>query len=560
MLAASFFFNRQDNNRCDTNRVVATIAYQLAISIPALKRTICDVIELDRTILTRRLEVQLEKLIIEPMRSLPQKDYSWIITIDALDECQDIDQMARLITRVINLPIHLRFFITSRHEPRIPAEIRRAGLSYDLQDFQPDEDICLFLTRSLQSVRQARSHVMSHIPSLWPSGDALNILVKKSSGLFIYASTVARFIGDEYRIPHRQLEMVLENSSSPGLTELDQLYMQVLSSSTPGNAEFVRSVVGAIVLLRNPLSPQALAYLLRIEIDDLQLLFEKLHSILLIPDLSIPVNFVTGLVTTIHLSLYDFITCEDRSGPYFVDPSSKDADLAKYCLDRIATLPRLTFLTSRDPYQCRSAVAEYMECCDRAHKSATRYACYYWSSHLCEASPSRKDLMGDMKKFSCHFLFPWCMFMQIDTQFNVPEEDVQSPETDMAKKRKRVWEIVWEKERVREMARAQTRGWMVVIGSVTVLLLLGMYPMTVFGDRLGLQLGWKWKARFALAFSMGFAFECGVCALMVSFSGLTMNIMRSAQSAQQKYMMQDNVEICILQAKPWINVISGFMQ
>jgi len=45
----------------------------------------------------------------------------------------------------------------------------------------------------------------------------------------------------------------------------------------------VRLVVDAIVLLRTPLSPQALGYLLRIKYGQLQLVLERLHSILSIP-------------------------------------------------------------------------------------------------------------------------------------------------------------------------------------------------------------------------------------------------------------------------------------
>jgi len=50
-LAASFFFDRQQTERCRKEYIITTIAYQLAISIPALKRPICDAIMKDETIL-----------------------------------------------------------------------------------------------------------------------------------------------------------------------------------------------------------------------------------------------------------------------------------------------------------------------------------------------------------------------------------------------------------------------------------------------------------------------------------------------------------------------------
>ena len=97
-LAASFFFNRQEKNRCSTERVVATIAYQLAVSIPGLKGSICDVLRQDETILDMVVENQLQRLILEPLRSLPQLESSLVIVVDALDECEDCIQMAQIIT------------------------------------------------------------------------------------------------------------------------------------------------------------------------------------------------------------------------------------------------------------------------------------------------------------------------------------------------------------------------------------------------------------------------------------------------------------------------------
>jgi hypothetical protein len=44
---------------------------------------------------------------------------------------------------------------------------------------------------------------------VWPTPDALDRLVAKSSGIFIYATTVIRFVDDEYCHPNDQLESVL---------------------------------------------------------------------------------------------------------------------------------------------------------------------------------------------------------------------------------------------------------------------------------------------------------------------------------------------------------------
>ncbi|KAJ7662496.1 hypothetical protein B0H17DRAFT_314948 [Mycena rosella] len=62
---------------------------------------------------------------------------------------------------------------------------------------------------------------------VWPSPDAVEHLVEKSSGLLIYPTTVVRFIDDEYSHPGDRLDAVLRldrRSTAP----LDDLYTEIL--------------------------------------------------------------------------------------------------------------------------------------------------------------------------------------------------------------------------------------------------------------------------------------------------------------------------------------------
>ncbi|KAJ7054996.1 hypothetical protein C8F01DRAFT_1088381 [Mycena amicta] len=71
----------------------------------------------------------------------------------------------------------------------------------------------------------------------WPSDSILNFLVNKSSGYFIYAATVIKFVEDEDSYPVEQLQQILAPVLvPPAMTEenpfaiLDQLYCQILST------------------------------------------------------------------------------------------------------------------------------------------------------------------------------------------------------------------------------------------------------------------------------------------------------------------------------------------
>jgi hypothetical protein len=65
--------------------------------------------------------------------------------------------------------------------------------------------------------------------SVWLLRATLEHLVAKSSGIFVYASTVIRYVDDEYSHPVDRLDSVL--SLDPRNTApLDDLYTQVLSA------------------------------------------------------------------------------------------------------------------------------------------------------------------------------------------------------------------------------------------------------------------------------------------------------------------------------------------
>jgi hypothetical protein len=67
---------------------------------------------------------------------------------------------------------------------------------------------------------------------VWPVPDTVTHLVKKSTGIFIYAATVIRFVGDEYTHPVERLSAVL-NLDPRSTAPLDDLYTEILSVVPP---------------------------------------------------------------------------------------------------------------------------------------------------------------------------------------------------------------------------------------------------------------------------------------------------------------------------------------
>ena len=123
-LLAIFFFSRDDPSRNGMKFVVATLAYQITLSVPETRPLITSTIERDPLILHGPFERQFKKLMLEPLLQLSQQGvaYPAIIIIDGLDECLNHNERTILL-RAISITASqysapLKFLITSR--PEVP--------------------------------------------------------------------------------------------------------------------------------------------------------------------------------------------------------------------------------------------------------------------------------------------------------------------------------------------------------------------------------------------------------------------------------------------------------
>ncbi|KAJ6540702.1 hypothetical protein B0H19DRAFT_959754, partial [Mycena capillaripes] len=198
-LGGSFFFKRGHPTCGNAKVLFATLAYQLALHDPALKRAITSSVKDNPSALGRDMEVQLAKLIVDPSVSL-KKNAPLILLIDGLDECDSEQAQRKILSLVGNTarqhPSTFRFLIASRPE----AHIRKCwnedcfyGTLYSINIEQSFEDIRTYLRDEFDRIHQGHPETMENIPKPWPSTAILESLVDKSSGYFIYASTIIKF-------------------------------------------------------------------------------------------------------------------------------------------------------------------------------------------------------------------------------------------------------------------------------------------------------------------------------------------------------------------------------
>ncbi|KAF9071163.1 hypothetical protein BDP27DRAFT_1192207, partial [Rhodocollybia butyracea] len=151
------------------------------------------------SVLARSIEIQLQKLISEPCHMHPN-DNPLTILIDGLDECEGQDvhlEILRAIRNSVAEPfLPLRFIIASRPEAHIHEIFKSSvyrGVYRPFNIEQSFADVQTYLLDEFARIYHEHQ-TMAAIPLPWPLPQVLNELVWRSSGYFIYASTIIKFI------------------------------------------------------------------------------------------------------------------------------------------------------------------------------------------------------------------------------------------------------------------------------------------------------------------------------------------------------------------------------
>jgi len=251
---ASFFFSRGKKGQGQGDFLFSTIAYQLALKVTGLRQLVNGIMESDPTLHTKSMDVQLQTLIVDAFHDLsPLPQRSYLVIIDGLDECHGNviqESILQLLCEAITVhKLPLRFLIGSRPESHIRHSFDQESLYTITQrvvldeSFNPERDIRVFLRDGFAKI-YAKNPILSHVEQPWPREGIIDLLVQRSSGQFIYATTVLKFVGADFCSPTKQLELVLKPDPT-AFSDLDQLYTQILSVY-PSSVNIVQ-VLGFII-------------------------------------------------------------------------------------------------------------------------------------------------------------------------------------------------------------------------------------------------------------------------------------------------------------------------
>ena len=393
-LGASFFFKKGEGERGNASRFFSTIAIDLVACEPGMLPGIRKALDEDPALPERALKDQFEKLILQPLLGLQQvrsQALARVVVIDALDECEreeDIQAILQLLAQTKGIrPVSLQVLVTSRPELPIRLSFKRMpnGTYEDLVLHEVpkriiEHDIRLFLEHELNAVQQERLLSLD-----WPTTDQIQALVELAVPLFIFATTVCRYIGTKGGDPEEYLNKVLKYRKST-FSQLDLTYLPVLDQLLTSQEEedketwlhAFRELVGSIVVLYSPLSVASLASLLQIPQKQVKCRLDSLHSVLNIPDSdNVPIRLL-------HLSFREFLVDPRKQGGnlFWVDEKGTHQKLASHCLELMSKPSGLQqdMCSLVRPGALRSEIDE--ETIASNLPPELQYACRYWVHHL----------------------------------------------------------------------------------------------------------------------------------------------------------------------------------
>jgi len=339
-LLASFFFSRSDPQRNNDRSLAASLAYQIALNIPQARRFIERVVENDPAIFQQTFQAQFNALILEPLMQLSKTaifrciQVPYLIIVDGLDECSGPDVQRHILNTISKAlscsqySVPLMFLFSSRAEWDInlafanpPLEGVTSRLALD-DEYQPEADIRRYLNGSFSEIK--KTHLQKgHIPSTWPADEDISLLVDKSSGQFIYAATVIRYISSSRYNPTDSLKIILglrPTRNDMPFAELDALYSDILSRIPVHDIDATLRLLGGIIYSK--------FFVMDTDMIEKLMFLDEGDATRLLVDLSSIIAIERGDIKVLHASFGDFLSDKDRSKEYYINSKSMFTELA----------------------------------------------------------------------------------------------------------------------------------------------------------------------------------------------------------------------------------------
>ena len=385
-LGSCFCFARDRQTDRQHEKMLLTIARDLANCDPAFRRVLAKVIGEDNTLKTTPdVMQQWKKLLLEPLSKVSGGIVGKVVlVIDALDE-SGADSSRKHILSVLTsteaafLPSNFRILLTSRPLSDITRALRNA---------QHVKVACLDDVSTVFSERDIRLYVSNELGALEDIGNReIDEITRKADGLFEWARLACEFVKPSTlgRTTEERFNELKKRASGEGATLLDSMYRSILDNlmekaGETGLARF-HSLMRQILNTLEPLPMEGLHVMRKCfprEGDHfhIAIILDFMGSLLSgVTDRTIPVR-------PLHASFYDFLTDQSRSGDYFVGESNIQMDIAVALLRVLRGGLHFNICGLQSSYLLNSEVPDLAERVKAKIPPHLSYACRFWAKHL----------------------------------------------------------------------------------------------------------------------------------------------------------------------------------
>jgi hypothetical protein len=411
---ARFFFRRDVARLAGPMPVWRCVAYDLAEINVTLKANIIRVLKTRlKHPVDADVEEQFKHLIEGPLRSSPESSCSmgFVAVLDALDECSSDDKLQwesflHSLRRWSCLPKVFKLVITSREHPDIRNALVDISQHVELPtgdgvDSGTSHDIQHFFTTEFAKIAKQYSPAL---PSDWPGPVKIAELTYCAAGLFLWAETVLSFIRDGD--PEGRLLLISDKSREAGAS-VDNLYREILESAVHGlledEREILDTVLGAIVIAKDPLRYCDLQKLMRVPATMMQFIVGKLGPV-------ISTSGSDGPLRACHKSFADFLLDDTRSASFAVDSATQSMNLARACLQQMNKELRFNILGLSTSHCFNGDIPDRESRINRAISTSLIHSSCYWAEYLGDRAGNGVHdhaVLGELKEFLYEHLLHW---------------------------------------------------------------------------------------------------------------------------------------------------------
>lgn len=322
-LAGCFFFQHHVGRQSNPKMLIHSLCHQFQSTVEGYSELFEEeMAKIDPETLT--IFELFSYLIKEPLSCLPSSRDVMMVVIDALDECDynsRPDLLKLLIREFIKLPRWIQIVLTTRPDKKILQTLKKIK---SIIKIIPED------SRNLDDIRLFLKDVLKNKMSSDEFDSGVELLVKKSEGMFLYFQYAVDTLQDKDFVSLEELENLLPD----GIDDYyDRNFTRLYDSL--GQKQYQTFLQG-ILMARSDFPQDLVGSLLGITNQEAKKVISMVSPLL-------PLH--NGCVCIFHKSVRDWLLDKELAGQYAIDPLAGHRHLATLCQKELQKL-KTTFCSS----------------------------------------------------------------------------------------------------------------------------------------------------------------------------------------------------------------------